>query len=174
LTLLRSTTGNYGSAIRFKNADGKIADLGFAFGDDTDSYFAMDITGNDDVFKVTATGNVIAAGDVTATSDMRYKEVISDVIIDPAKISNAPLFVFKWKDKTDTATHIGTSAQYWKEVLPELVVGDDKLSLNYATLGTTIGIVNSKRIDELEKENRELKATLNKVINILNTLGYEL
>jgi hypothetical protein len=120
---------------------------------------------------------LLSAGEVTASSDMRLKNVIGNVDIDYNKISKAPIFKFSWKDSDDKNIHIGTSAQYWKEVFPELVVGEDKLSLNYATLGTVLGVINSRREDKLEKELKKLKkenSEMKKELQELKKIVYEL
>jgi hypothetical protein len=110
-------------------------------------------------------GSILASGEITAGSDMRYKTPIAPITtIAPDKISKAPLFTFTWKNRDDTAIHLGSSAQYWQEIFPELVTGEDFLTLNYGALGTALGILNSRRIDtaeqriaKLERENKKLK-----------------
>ena len=44
------------------------------------------------------------------TSDVRIKDIQSDVSINLEDIANAPLFLFKWKEGGDNLTHVGTSA----------------------------------------------------------------
>jgi hypothetical protein len=123
------------------------------------SSYALPITGG------TVSGSITATGEITAGSDMRYKTPIAPITtIAPDKISKAPLFTFTWKNRDDTAIHLGSSAQYWQEIFPELVTGTDFLTLNYGALGTALGILNSRRIDtaeqriaKLERENKKLK-----------------
>jgi hypothetical protein len=123
------------------------------------SSYALPITGG------TVSGSITATGEITAGSDMRYKTPIAPITaIAPEKISKAPLFTFTWKNRDDTAIHLGSSAQYWQEIFPELVTGTDFLTLNYGALGTALGILNSRRIDtaeqriaKLERENKKLK-----------------
>jgi hypothetical protein len=108
---------------------------------------------------ISVTGSVTATGEITAGSDMRYKQVVSDLsLVDYSSISNAPIFKFVWSDgREDTAMHLGSSAQYWQEVFPELVQDGDMLSLNYSVLGTIIGVFNSRRIDALEERVKQLE-----------------
>jgi hypothetical protein len=104
-------------------------------------------------------GSLTASGEITAGSDMRHKQFISDLsLVDYSSISNAPIFKFVWSDgREDTAMHLGSSAQYWQEVFPELVQDGDMLSLNYSVLGTIIGVFNSRRIDALEERVKQLE-----------------
>jgi hypothetical protein len=147
-------------------------------GIDSDGYLYYNSASTTNAFKVDKSGNFIAAGDVTASSDIRYKDIVYYINkVDYPKISNAPLFIFKWKGRNEDIQHLGTSAQYWKKVFPELVFGEDKLSLNYSVLGTTLGVINSRREDELEekisklqKENEEIKKELQELKKIVYEL----
>ena len=104
--------------------------------------------------------NVTVSGEFTAPSiaqisDMMLKTVIDDVNIDIDKINQAPLFRYKFNE-SDTK-HIGTSAQYWKEVLPELVYGEEgNYSLEYSVLGVALAIQLSREIKMLKDKNEQL------------------
>lgn len=116
-------------------------------------------------------GNVIVTGDLASGSDIRFKDIINNTSLDINDIANAPLFTFKWNDREDDKTHIGTSAQYWESICKELVTGEEFKTLNYASLGVAMGISLAKktlnheerikelekRISELETENRRLQ-----------------
>jgi hypothetical protein len=119
-------------------------------------------------------GALYSTGEVTAGSDIRHKSVTEYLPeIAPEKISAAPIFKFKWTDRDDDKIHIGTSAQYWQEILPEIVTGTDFLTLNYPVLATILAVQASRRIDRieqrilvLEQENRELKQEISKLKNV--------
>lgn len=120
------------------------------------------------------TGNITASGDVTALSDIRQKSPISNVNTRIEDVANLPLFYFRWKYKDDENLHIGTSAQAVQKLFPELVLGGEELSVNYGVLGTTLGILNSrklteheKRILDLEKENKALRREINKLKGVV-------
>lgn len=116
------------------------------------------------------TGNAVIAGDTSSGSDIRFKDRIEDMAISISDIANAPLFTFKWNDREDDTIHLGSSAQYWERITPQLVSGQDFKSLNYATLGVAMGISLAKksinhevRIKALEKENNELREKIRRI-----------
>lgn len=63
-------------------------------------------------------GYVSAKGQNTS-SDMRLKRVLRDVSLPLERIANAPSFLFSWKKSG--LRDVGSSAQYWRGVLPEAV-----------------------------------------------------
>ena len=95
---------------------------------------------------------------------MREKIVKSDAVLDIDRIADAPAFLYHWKDRMacDKGLHVGSSAQYWRTVLPEVVLEakDEKgtLSMQYgvAALVSAITIArkvvdHEHRIDKLER-----------------------
>lgn len=102
-------------------------------------------------------GNAIIAGDTSSGSDIRFKDIINDKRIKIEDMAKAPLFTFKWNDRDDGAIHLGSSAQYWENICPWLVTGEDFKSLNYATLGVAMGISLAKHETEQDKEIKALK-----------------
>ena len=114
--------------------------------------------------EVKVNGNLIITGDTANGSDIRFKDIIEHKILSIADIANAPCFTFKWNDREDDKLHLGTSAQYWEALAPELVSGSDFKTLNYASLGVAMGISLAKkamnheeRIKQLEKQVETLK-----------------
>jgi hypothetical protein len=99
----------------------------------------------------------VAAGNVTAYSDERLKKDWSSVGSD---------FVERLAEvKSGTYTRIdtgerqaGASAQAMKELLPEVVVGKDTLSLAYGNAALVAAIELAKQVVELKKEIELLKA----------------
>ena len=98
-----------------------------------------------------------------------------DINLSIESIANAPAFTFMWKGKTiDTDMHVGTSAQYWRGVLPNVVSeADDEiktLSMQYgvAALVSSITIAkkvvnHEERIKQLEKENEYLREEISRL-----------
>lgn len=132
-------------------------------------------TANSDYSMNTVNWGITTAGaatfvSVTQTSDIRRKNIISNLELSIEDIAKAPLFKFTWKDKEDKTVHIGTSAQYWQGLMPELTSENKNgvLGLQYdvaAMAGVTtvakVVVDHEQRIAELEKENALLKARLN-------------
>lgn len=116
-------------------------------------------------------GDIIMAGDLSSTSDMRLKQCIEDVTLDLKTIAEMPIFTFRWKDGRDGRLHLGSSAQYWEKPAPWLVMGDSSKTLNYAVLGVagikSIAVTTvdhetrikmlERKVNELETENRRLR-----------------
>ena len=107
-------------------------------------------------------------------SDIRKKNVVKDVDLRLDQIAKAPAFEYYWLDTSlDHDLHVGTSAQYWQSVLPQVVTTakDDMgtLSMQYgvAALISTITVARKvmtheekialleTRVSALEKENGE-------------------
>ena len=109
------------------------------------------------VKNVNASGDILASGAVTALSDMRQKSFLCNIDADMETLASLPIFYYKWKDGRDIYMHIGTSAQAVQKVFPELVLGGEELSVNYGVLGTTLGILNSRKLTDHEKEIQSLK-----------------
>lgn len=95
---------------------------------------------------------------VTESSDIRLKTILSDEIVDIQNISDAPLFKYKHINSTSDKVFVGTSAQYWKDVVPEAVIEDDNgfLMLNYTTVATVSAITAAKEVAALKAENTSL------------------
>jgi len=99
-------------------------------------------------------------------SDMRRKD-IEDYIdnVDVNAIALAPIFDFRWKEDR-RKLWVGTSAQYWRNVLPNAVCQnpDGFLSMDYSATALASAVITARkvvdherRIQELERENEYLK-----------------
>ena len=101
---------------------------------------------------------MILNGNLTATaffesSDIRFKNVLEtnpDI-----KVLGIDVIKFIRTDDNTNAVRYGYSAQQVQEVVPEAVIGDEKLSVNYMDVHTL-------KIAALEKRIAELEAKLNK------------
>ena len=103
-----------------------------------------------------------SANGPATSSDMRRKNVVEDVNLTVDQISDSPLFRYTSKKSNDGSVFVGTSAQYWQEVLPEAVSEDQEgyLSLNYTTVATASAISTAREVVKLREENKELKQRL--------------
>lgn len=107
-------------------------------------------------------GYVSAKGQNTS-SDMRLKRVLRDVSLSLGDIANAPSFLFSWKKSG--LRDAGSSAQYWRGVLPEAVKergGWLEMAYGNIALLSAISIAREttridRRVALLEEENRRLR-----------------
>ena len=118
-------------------------------------------------------GNLYSNGSVTALSDARHKTVIKDTEIQVDDIAKMPAVVYRWNDgRKDNGLHVGSIAQDWQRILPEVVMRDGNkegtLSMQYGVAALVSSIITARkvvdherRISELERENKELKLKLN-------------
>lgn len=92
-------------------------------------------------------------------SDMRKKDVIENENISIEDIADAPLFKYRMKGCQDGCVQIGSSAQYWQDLVPEAVSSDEEgyLRMNYVTLNTVASLTSAKEIVKLKEENATLK-----------------
>lgn len=102
--------------------------------------------------------NFLAEGAVTALSDERLKDVLHPVDIRIEDIAKAPIVAFRWKDG-DGEVHIGSIAQYWQKIVPELTPTDNdgRLSMDYATIALMSAVSLARKVEELEKKIEELE-----------------
>lgn len=102
------------------------------------------------------TGSVYAT-EFKQASDIRKKNKLNDIIIPTDKIASAPIFRFSWKD-TDRID-VGSSAQYWKEVLPDLVSELEGIfSMNYSNIALVCVVSLAKQMQYTIKElNKRIK-----------------
>ena len=126
------------------------------------------------VFYINGNGIVCNAG-VTALSDARHKNIIRDTMLSVEQIAQMPSVVYRWNDgREDDGLHVGSIAQNWQSVLPEVVLtaNDEEhtLSMQYgvAALVSSITIArkvvnHEQRIKELEKECERLRTELEQV-----------
>ena len=125
-------------------------------------------------YKLHVAGLVGATGFVN-TSDLRKKTIMGDVPMNLYNVANAPLFKFTWKDEKEySGQHIGSAAQYWQTVLPELVITgrdtEQTLAMQYDVIALASAITvartvvsHEERITILEKENEALRKEIEKL-----------
>lgn len=102
--------------------------------------------------------NFFADSALSIVSDAR-KKIVTDgqMILDLDKIADAPSVKFRWKDNDTGEEHIGTIAQYWEKVLPEVVCKDENgmLSMQYGTAALVAAISLARELRELKSKLRE-------------------
>lgn len=114
-------------------------------------------------------GNAYATGAVTALSDQRHKTIIKDAAVSVEDIARMPAVMYQWNDgREDKELHVGSIAQNWQTVLPEVVLkaNDEEgtLSMQYGVAALVSSIIiarkvvnHDERIKQLEKEIEILK-----------------
>lgn len=154
-------------------------------GNNTTSPYFLNVAG-DGFF----TEYVICKG-IDELSDIRFKTNIENINISIEDIANAPLIKFNYKKKKSTVDDninideltdddyevtdnigVGSTAQYWENILPEIVTSSNALpkTLRYSQLATIIGIQDAKEIIELKQEINSLKSQIEELKTIVNNL----
>lgn len=115
----------------------------------------------------------VTASEYITSSDLQKKDIVEYVQnLTVYNVADAPLFRYTWKNSKDKTTHIGTAAQYWQTVTPELVhVGMDTfLTMQYDVIALASAITvaravvsHEERITILEKENEALRKEIEKL-----------
>lgn len=101
--------------------------------------------------------NFYADGYVTALSDIREKDTVGAVELDLDKIAEAPAIRFVWKNREDGRVQAGTAAQYWEDVLPEVVrkQSDGLLTMDYAVAALVSAITLARELRTLKDKLAE-------------------
>ena len=126
-------------------------------------------------YKLHVAGSIYATGGVTALSDARRKSILSYINLDVEKIASMRDVRFVWSDgDPDKDVHVGTIAQDWQSILPE-VVSECKdtwrtLSMDYSAAALVSVIATARkvvdhetRIRKLEQENEELRKQISQL-----------
>ena len=100
-------------------------------------------------------------GELYATSDERLKDFGDNISVDLDKLSEIPKAYYTWKTKPQGRKMIGLSAQKIGALYPEVVSTDEngKMAVSYEKLS----VIALAAIDELHKENEELKNRLKRI-----------
>ena len=113
--------------------------------------------------------NLIISPQISQSSDRTLKDVVSDVNLTVEQVAEAPAVDFTWKnDQSENKQHnVGTIAQYWQVVLPEVVgeTNDGKLTMQYGNAAMVSAIVTAKEVVALKEEIAELKRQIAELKN---------
>lgn len=126
--------------------------------------YDFDVTGvihaSGEIFSDTAIGGK----GMTSSSDIRLKHIIGDVELSFEAILNSPSKRFTWLGGTDKNERIGTTAQYWLPILPQVVYTspDGYYAVDYGTLANA-------KADTIAHVVADLVERLNKLESQLNT-----
>jgi hypothetical protein len=180
---LLENINNFGTGLIISAAQDplRVGSLGNHFG----NYFIVRDNGNVGIgttnplskFEVNGTswlgGSTSVAGTVTANayltwSDQRFKKNISSDYTTYQQLYQIKIYQYQYKDFEPEKTRYGVIAQELKEILPDMVAGDDEkgLSVNYAEMIPLLirAVQDQKQtIDILSNEVSSLKKELTKV-----------
>lgn len=121
--------------------------------------------------KLHVTGNILASGEITASSDERKKNIISNTKFNVKDIASARSILYEWNDDRDKDNekkiHGGSIAQDWLGKADSFLSQDNDgwYSINYGALALCSAITiarevvkHSSEIDRLKQEVSYLKA----------------
>ena len=106
-------------------------------------------------YSLDVAGTIYASGDITAFSDMRFKDNITPIQSPLFIISQMNGYYYTRKDEDSKKKHVGVLAQEVQKVVPELVEYDevnDRYSVKY---GNTVALL-IEAIKELKAEKDQL------------------
>ena len=112
----------------------------------------------DNRFVMYASGDFVAAGDITAYSDARLKTNLNQITGALDKVKQLTGYVYNRVDADDHKLHTGLVAQDVKKVLPEAVHESDNGYLSVA-YGNMMGLI-VESIKELEQAVAELRGEI--------------
>ena len=113
--------------------------------------------------KLHVTGNILASGEVTASSDERKKNIISNTKFNVKDIASARSIIYEWNDDRDKDNekkiHGGSIAQDWLGKADSFLSQDNDgwYSINYGALALCSAITIAKEVVKHEDEITRLK-----------------
>jgi hypothetical protein len=106
--------------------------------------------------------DVWTAGGLHQLSDARYKENVRALPYGLAEVAALRPVAFNWKDNQDEGLHYGLIAQEVRQVLPELVSGDEgqggMLSMNYGELVPVLVRAVQEQQQEIDSQAEQIVA----------------
>jgi hypothetical protein len=113
-------------------------------------------------YKLHVVGSIYASDGVTAASDERLKDVIGNTELTVKQVADAPSVKFLWKKDHSLSEQVGSIAQYWKDVLPQVVSDNGgELGLQYGVAALVSSITTARKVVGHESEIKALKAKIN-------------
>lgn len=102
---------------------------------------------------------LLSAGTITSRSDKRVKDIIDDVQLSVSDIAMMPAVRYTRKDLKDGREYVGSIAQNWQRVLPQVIQKDDKgiLSLDYQSAALVSTIILARKVIELEAKIKDIE-----------------
>lgn len=131
--------------------------------------------GNAPSYRLHVGGDIYATGGVTSLSDIRKKDVISyELPLSVEQIAAAPTIRFTWKDKREEGEQVGTIAQYWEKVLPQVCKNKSgELSMSYGVAALIAATIDARKIVDHDRLLREQAAKISELENKCSFLERE-
>ena len=100
-------------------------------------------------------------------SDVRKKNIMSEVNLSLESIYSAPIFKFTWNDpRLENRIQIGSSAQYWRNIIPEATTQAED---DIGTLSMQYDVIALASVITLAKELKKCKERILELENKINT-----
>ena len=105
---------------------------------------------------------VYSVNSLNTSSDLRLKDILSDIPLTVEQVAAAPSFLYRWKNGKDGRAYAGSAAQYWQKALPQAVLkGEDGyLSMEYDRLALAAVITTARTVVDHEQRIRKLEQQL--------------
>uniref|UniRef100_UPI0040484054 T9SS type A sorting domain-containing protein n=1 Tax=Roseivirga sp. TaxID=1964215 RepID=UPI0040484054 len=131
----------------------------------TSPSYKLDVNGTTWLGGATYVGGTVTANSYLTWSDQRFKKNINSDYNTYQKLYKIKIYEYQYEDFEPEKTHYGVIAQELKELLPNMVAGDDEkgLSVNYAEM-----------IPLLIRAVQDQKQTIDMLVNEVSTLKNEL
>jgi hypothetical protein len=115
-------------------------------------------------------GNMTAAGNVTAYSDERLKKNWRNMPVNyVTRLAQVKVGIYERIDEKDL-TQVGVSAQSFQELLPEAIMtaNDDKktLSVSYGNAALASAVELAKEVVDLREKVARLESLISKLIDV--------
>lgn len=127
-------------------------------------------------YKLHVAGDITATGGVNALSDVRHKDIVADTVLSVADIAKMRSVYYRWNDgRDDDGVHVGSIAQDWQSVLPEVVSkandADGTLSLQYGVAALVSGVTIARRVVCHESRIKELELECERLQSMVELLS---
>ena len=127
-------------------------------------------------YKLHVAGDITATGGVNALSDVRHKDIVADTVLSVADIAKMRCVYYRWNDgRDDDGVHVGSIAQDWQSVLPEVVSkandADGTLCLQYGVAALVSGVTIARRVVCHESRIKELELECERLQSMVELLS---
>ena len=136
----------------------------------------------DGVWSIRANGNAIfqnvtSYGEVSALSDIRHKEIVRNTNLSIEQIAAMRSVIYRKKDSNDNSLYVGSIAQDWQSILPQVVsIADNDehtQSLQYGVAALIAVITTARKVAEHEQKIKEQARKISELEQVCSFLKKE-